>query len=339
TLQSQAAALEAAQAQHGALSEELEHSRRHSAALERERDALQANVNERFHELTQTTKLLLERDDKIAAQDAALQSQAAALEAAQTQHGALSEELEHSRRHSAERTTSLERQRDALQANVDERFRELAQIAKMIIERDDKIAAQDATLQSQAAALEAAQAQHGALSEELEHSRRHSAERITSLERQRDALQANVDERFRELAQLAQILMSKDVSIEDSRAACAKMKASVSWKLTRPIRWLGRSFGSGAKEKKRIKRQCSMIEQSGMFDVAWYKNTYPDVAQSGLNPIEHYLRHGSREGRNPSPRFNTQNYLRRYPDVAKEIPPINPLLHYVLHGKKEGRFA
>jgi predicted nuclease with TOPRIM domain len=330
-LQSLSNALENAQAHHEALSGELEHSRRHSATLEQERDALQANVDERLYELTQTAKLLLERDDKIAAQEAALYSQVNALNVAQAQHGALSEELEHSRRHSA----ALERERDALQANVDERFRELAQIAKMIIERDDKIAALEESLQSQASALEAAKSQHGALSEELEHSRRHSL----ALEQHSDALQANVDERFRELAHLAQIFMHKDMAIEDSRAAAAKMKASASWRVTKPLRWFGNTFGSGAKEKKRLRRQCALISQSGLFDAAWYSSTYPDVVQSGIDPVEHYLRHGAREGRNPSPRFHTQNYLRRYPDVAKATPPLNPLLHYVLHGKKEGRFA
>ncbi len=300
-----------------------------------ERELITGECMETKHRVSELQAELLSRDEKIAAQDAALQSQSNALDAAHALHKTLSEDLEHSRRHSS----ALERERDALQANVDERFRELAQIAKMIVERDDKIAAQEAALQSQAAALEAAHTKHSALSEELEQSHRHSAERMTSLERQRDALQANVDERFRELAHLAQIFMHKDMAIEDSRAAAARMKASTSWKVTRPLRWFGNTFGPGAKEKKRLRRQCSLLAQSGLFDPAWYSSTYPDVVQSGIDPVEHYLRHGAREGRNPGPRFNTQNYLRRYPDVAKATPPINPLLHYVLHGKKEGRFA
>jgi hypothetical protein len=252
----------------------------------------------------------------------------AELDSARAQNQLLADELQQSRQASEEAVAKLERERDSLQANVDERFRELAQLAKMMLERDDKIASQEQALASE-------HAEKLALSEQLSK----ADKQRSALERERDSLQANVDERFRELAQLAQMLMQKDVAIEDSRATAAKIKASVSWKLTRPIRWLGNSFGNGAKEKKRFQRLCSIIEQSGLFDVAWYKDTYPDVAQAGLNPIEHYLRHGAREGRNPSPRFHTQNYLRRYPDVAKENPPINPLLHYVLHGKKEGRIA
>jgi hypothetical protein len=222
---------------------------------------------------------------------------------------------------------------------VDDRFRELALTAGMIIERDGKIAEQEEELRTQSAALEAALARNRGLSEELEQTRRSSAEQIMGLERQRDALQANVNERFRELAHMAQIFIHKDLAIEEGRATAAKMKSSVSWRVTKPLRWMSGVFGTAAKEKKRMRRQCSQLEESGLFDAAWYVSTYPDVAESGIDPAEHYLRHGAKEGRNPGPRFNTQNYLRRYPDVAKAVPPINPLLHYVLHGKKEGRFA
>jgi hypothetical protein len=343
TVQSQTSALNAAKAQNLALCGELEDLQRSSAErvahIERELEEAEATHSRCLSDLNATVR-----------------SQTSALNAAKTQNLALCKELEDLRRSSAERVTHIESERDALRANVDERFRELAQIARMIIERDEKIAqqeeslrtqasalersaAQEAVSQEQAAALEAAHGQIGRLSEELDQTRQRSADQITGLERQRAALQANVDERFRELAHMAQIFMHKDLAIEEGRATAARMKASLSWKATKPLRWIGASFGAGAKEKKRLRRQCAQLEQSGLFDAAWYTGTYPDVLESGMDPAEHYLRHGAKEGRNPGPRFNTQNYLRRYPDVAKAVPPINPLLHYVLHGKKEGRLA
>ncbi len=36
------------------------------------------------------------------------------------------------------------------------------------------------------------------------------------------------------------------------------------------------------------------------FDSAWYLATYKDVAAAGMDPMEHYLIQGFREGRNPS---------------------------------------
>ena len=48
----------------------------------------------------------------------------------------------------------------------------------------------------------------------------------------------------------------------------------------------------------------------------------------------HYLRYGAAMGRNPGKGFDTQFYLTTYPDAAES--GLNPLLHYVLHGRDKG---
>lgn len=64
------------------------------------------------------------------------------------------------------------------------------------------------------------------------------------------------------------------------------------------------------------------------FDATYYLATYPDVAAAGVDPCEHYLLYGFREGRNPSADFDTQYYIHRYlePGTAE-----NPILHYRRH--------
>lgn len=79
------------------------------------------------------------------------------------------------------------------------------------------------------------------------------------------------------------------------------------------------------------------IQQSELFDHAWYLRRYPDVRKKGMDPLKHYLRYGATEGRDPGPGFSTRDYLRRYPDVATS--GVNPLLHYVRYGIGEGRHA
>ena len=37
------------------------------------------------------------------------------------------------------------------------------------------------------------------------------------------------------------------------------------------------------------------------FDGNWYLNTYPDVAEGGMEPFEHFLKYGLKEGRQPGP--------------------------------------
>ena len=71
------------------------------------------------------------------------------------------------------------------------------------------------------------------------------------------------------------------------------------------------------------------------FDAAYYLLHNPDVKAAGVDPAEHYVRHGGREGRNPSAVFDTGYYLARNPDVA--AAGVNPLLHFTTHGAAEGR--
>jgi hypothetical protein len=82
-------------------------------------------------------------------------------------------------------------------------------------------------------------------------------------------------------------------------------------------------------------RHLHAIRTSPLFDAQWYLQQHPDVAQQGWDPAKHYLKHGAREGRNPSPRFDTRWYLTAYPDVAQK--GMNPLVHYLWHGKAENR--
>lgn len=72
-----------------------------------------------------------------------------------------------------------------------------------------------------------------------------------------------------------------------------------------------------------------------LFDAAWYLGQYPDVASSGVDPLEHYLRWGACEQRDPNPLFNTGYYLGQNPDVAQA--ELNPLQHYWEFGAQEGR--
>ena len=79
------------------------------------------------------------------------------------------------------------------------------------------------------------------------------------------------------------------------------------------------------------------IKNSGLFDEEFYLNLYADVKNSNIDPIEHYLILGWKEGRYPSLKFDTGSYLDAYPDVKES--GMNALLHYILFGKKEGRNA
>ena len=54
-----------------------------------------------------------------------------------------------------------------------------------------------------------------------------------------------------------------------------------------------------------------------LFDTPYYLARYPDVKAAGIDPYQHYLSSGFREGRDPSPYFSTSYYFSHNPDVAR----------------------
>jgi glycosyltransferase involved in cell wall biosynthesis len=74
------------------------------------------------------------------------------------------------------------------------------------------------------------------------------------------------------------------------------------------------------------------------FDIAYYLMRYRDIARARkLDPIQHYIRAGAKEGRDPSPHFSTRHYLARYPDVAES--GLNPFYHWLTIGREKGYIA
>ena len=61
----------------------------------------------------------------------------------------------------------------------------------------------------------------------------------------------------------------------------------------------------------------------------------PDIAETGLNPVVHYLQIGAARDADPSTRFHTRGYLRANPDVAAS--GLNPLQHFLVYGLRQDR--
>lgn len=145
--------------------------------------------------------------------------------------------------------------------------------------------------------------------------------RISELEQENTALKSksqeqekNLQDRFREIATLTKLLEERDQALSTSASVKApEVKQSQSV-----------INSSVSKSEEDV---FGIIEKSGLFDKDWYLKEYGDVAQSGMNPVEHYVLFGAKELRNPSASFNTSAYLQKNPNVARAN--VNPLLHYV----------
>jgi len=164
-------------------------------------------------------------------------------------------------------------------------------------------------------------------------------ENCVDLDRQKDRQLTDLQER---LTQQASVVTDLQAKIESRTAPLARrialgifgpktMGAGVSTSSTPPAKPAEHvSLDAGGRSG-----QIEQIRASGLFDEKWYLQTYPDVAQSGQDPLNHYYAYGVAEGRNPSAEFDTQWYLETYTDVA--AANLNPLFHYILYGRAEGR--
>lgn len=77
------------------------------------------------------------------------------------------------------------------------------------------------------------------------------------------------------------------------------------------------------------------LRRTGLFDEKWYIEHNPDVVDSHINPVQHYVNTGTAEGRDPVEWFSTKWYLKQYPDIA--VAQINPFYHYIFTGYSEQR--
>lgn len=162
-----------------------------------------------------------------------------------------------------------------------------------------------------------------------------------SLSRKLNDLQENLNVRFSELAKLTNImevnerkLLAKDNEISIYKEQLDKLKDSFAWKAAAPARALSNKFKKKS-SKSMLSKHVDTVQNSGLFNVDWYRKNCPEIDALALSPVEHYLTIGFKVGLTPSERFNGNDYLARYPDVQQE--GVNPLLHYLMFGKNEGR--
>lgn len=78
----------------------------------------------------------------------------------------------------------------------------------------------------------------------------------------------------------------------------------------------------------------AIIKASGLFDPTWYLVANPDVKSAGIDPLQHFLRHGLLEGRDPSPEFNDDYYRSLFNSPA--LSKLPALLHYVKFAQNAG---
>jgi hypothetical protein len=98
-----------------------------------------------------------------------------------------------------------------------------------------------------------------------------------------------------------------------------------------------RSIYSSVKTSLAVKARRELIQRSRLFDPQFYLKENPSVVASGMDPLDHFIRHGGYEGLKCSRLFDSSFYLARYPDIR--AAGLHPLIHYIKNGKREGRYT
>ncbi|WP_421193352.1 glycosyltransferase [Aeromonas enteropelogenes] len=144
-----------------------------------------------------------------------------------------------------------------------------------------------------------------------------------------------IAERDGQITLLNHALVESDLQLEVKNTSINELLNSNSWRITKPLRFLSRPLKLGKRVQTAFNREVRLIRHSSLFDATFYRDCYPDVRESKIDPARHYCLFGWKEHRDPSLSFSTHRYLALNPDVASA--GINPLFHYIKYGKIEGR--
>ncbi|MEZ5701539.1 MAG: hypothetical protein R3E42_05540 [Burkholderiaceae bacterium] len=73
---------------------------------------------------------------------------------------------------------------------------------------------------------------------------------------------------------------------------------------------------SGEIDHTSVERQAAIILLYGLFDRDFYLSSYPDIAETGTEPLLLYISYGDKEGRWPNAHFDPGTYRTHFADGA-----------------------
>jgi GT2 family glycosyltransferase/predicted nucleic acid-binding Zn-ribbon protein len=259
------------------------------------------------------------------------------------------------------RIRELDSQLGEVQASLEERSKEAQRLGGELDARDRRVRELDSELEKVRASLEdrsteleelrASQKESSAESDRLGRELAARDSRVAELGAQVDAVKHELRGREREATGFSGQLHARGTQIRrmsrelsKARNEIAAMEASLSWKLTVPLRFVLRAtfrlltvlywtVTFQLPQRRENQRQLRIVEASGLFDEDFYLTQNPAVAESGVSPVSHFLGHGAQEGRDPNALFSISYYRSRYSEAAK--PGVNPLLHYLESGRSK----
>lgn len=317
------AALEQEQQRCAGMQEALEQERDRAGRLSAELEVEEQAGLQLAEELAQAQERLEEQADQLYA---AMQQVGAMAEMLSALRGELAEQgeaLAAARGAQAAWAQEARQARDAAQEQRAEATREIVEMARLLQEAEgeaalwqghwqegeqsraamaaDRAEAERAwteqvrSLEQRAAELERAQesaaAQARALQAELERAQEDAAAQAQTMQAEQVRLEAQLSERFGELATMAGLLSSEADKAQRGEARMAWLREVYRVTARRP-RWWG-----AMPWRWQRARMAQNLAEAGLFDEQAYLARYPDVAAQGHDALRHYIMFGMAEGR------------------------------------------
>ncbi len=102
------------------------------------------------------------------------------------------------------------------------------------------------------------------------------------------------------------------------------------------LNWMGAQYGKHKIDASKLENLFKNgIDPNPYFDSDWYLFENKDLANSGIDPLMHYVTFGENEGRKPNPLFDPVTYLKKYPELRDF--PGTLLSHFIDLGMKQGK--
>ncbi|MDQ7733387.1 hypothetical protein QT231_11815 [Halomonas sp. SpR1] len=278
-----------------------------NAGLTNKLQKTESSLQARFNELGQLTRKLQEAEQRIGEVEKSRSDVEQQLAQQKKEQTTLSAQLK----------AAIEREKEALSA-VDERFRELAVLTELL----EKNEAQRDQLERELGDAEAVkQKLESELSDVKAAKQKLEAEVKSSLDTQAQQ-RREIERQTHELAHLVEQLEALRGSPNTASPAAEGVSVTKAPPLTK----------RAIKRQSALIEASQWFDAK--WYLAQYPDIAADARMSA-NPARHYLLMGGFEGRNPGPGFDSAYYLANNPDVVES--GINPLVHYLKFGEKEQR--
>jgi hypothetical protein len=252
------------------------------AAIEAERDRYMVEAEERAHEAAELAAAAARSAAARQLELDEVSSRIAAIEAERDRYVVEAEERAHEAAELGDRLSAAQAEHDLAVAAAQETSRQQTLEADSLRER---IAALSIELRQQEVAVAEARE---TMAETILRAAQEARNNADAAARTNESKLA---QRYREVATLTNLLRQQE-GRGDQAQEQVKWLLTLNQCLTAQPRWWG-FMPTSWRRQRALKR----LQNVGLFDGEAYLNQHPDVAEAGVDPLDHYLKHGLNEGR------------------------------------------